>query len=170
MQLLSFLIASSATITILPGILAVPAPNVLPNLQPRAFTFNPDANPNAEPRLWPDHKMKYRFKNNDSKKKLAKVVKDAWQLWLDAGVNTDNIDLVESTDNDALVIEATKKLWAKTTIGKRADNYISFGTKKNYGMLNVVANMAHEMGHGAGFYQEHQRYDRNGHINFECES
>lgn len=172
MQLMSFLVASSATITILPGILAAPAPNVLPDLQARAFTFNPDANPNAEPRLWPNHKLKYKFKDDkgESKDKLAQVVKDAWKLWIDAGVDTAKIDIVESQDDDALVIEATEKPSARTSIGKRAGNKMSFGFKTDYGMLDVKANMAHELGHALGFYHEHQRYDRDEHVKFECES
>ncbi|KAL8698684.1 MAG: hypothetical protein Q9201_006437 [Fulgogasparrea decipioides] len=170
MHLVSFLIVSTATIAVLPGILAIPAQDVLPKLQERWFTINPDANPEADPRVWPNHKLKYKFKNDYSKAKLRQVVKDGWQLWTDNGVDKTKIDIIESMDDDALVIEATNKQSARTTIGKAAGATMTFGTGRDYGFLDVKANMAHELGHALGFYHEHQRYDRDDHVKFNCKN
>ncbi|KAL8995908.1 MAG: hypothetical protein Q9169_004444 [Polycauliona sp. 2 TL-2023] len=168
MQLVSFLTAALATFTFLPGILAVPAPALLSNLQKRSFTINPGAKSGTQ--IWPDHKLKYKFDTKNSKDQLEQIVKDGWKLWTDAGVDKTKIDIIESSDDDALVINATAKPSAQTTIGKVKGAKMIFGTGKDYGMLDVKANMAHELGHALGYYHEHQRYDRDDHVIFNCQN
>ncbi|KAL8918639.1 MAG: hypothetical protein Q9172_005332 [Xanthocarpia lactea] len=125
--------------------------------------------------IWPNNKLRYKWKDDDSRKALQKILEDAWKLWTpDNGnaVNKDYIDLEESTDPDALVITATKDFGARTTVGFRRDRilYLIFGTGTKYGFLDATANMAHEIGHALGLYHEHQRSDRDAHVLFNCKN
>ncbi|KAL8999895.1 MAG: hypothetical protein Q9169_001301 [Polycauliona sp. 2 TL-2023] len=136
------------------------------SLDRRWFTINPDAD---GPRPWPDHKLKYKFKDEESKK-LGDVVKAGWKLWTDNGVKTENIDIIESQDEDALTIQVSNDKKAVTRVGYSGGATMVFGNNKAYGLKDKNANMAHELGHALGFHHEHQRDDRNDHVVFNCKN
>lgn len=151
----------------LPGSLAAPG---LPksNLNKRWFTINPQA---GGTQFWPGHQLKYKFKNDDSKDKLKDIVKAGWKLWTDNGLDKANIDLVETPDggdNDVLTIEVSSDPRAMTTVGFSGGARMVFGEGDSFGFLDTHVNMAHELGHALGFYHEHQRFDRNDHVVFNC--
>ncbi|KAL8875713.1 MAG: hypothetical protein Q9205_007107 [Flavoplaca limonia] len=151
-----------------PGTLAAPALSNV-DLDKRWFTINP--NPEAGgPRPWPGHKLKYKFKDDNSKSKLGDLVKEGWKLWTDNGIDKANIDIIESSDNDALVIEVSDEPGATTTVGSNPLPRMKFGDNDKYGLLDKTANMAHELGHSLGFYHEHQRDDRDDHVVFNCKN
>ena len=83
------------------------------DLDKRWFTINPSGNTGWKP--WPDHKLKYKFANPDSKNQLGSIVTAGWKLWTDAGVDTANIDIIESTDDDALTITVVSDAKAQTS-------------------------------------------------------
>lgn len=168
MYLITLLIASIAVITIFPGTLAAPGLHTHPSVDKRWFTLNPSPDSGGSS-TWPGHVLKYKFKNDDSKTKLGAVVTAGWKLWTDNGVDKANIDIIESTDNDALVIEVTSAAKAQTSVGYQGAAHMTFGDSTSYGLLDKNANMAHELGHALGFYHEHQRDDRNDHVVFNCE-
>ena len=165
MHLNNLLAVSTAAVSFFPLALAAPAPDSFLDLK-RWFTLNP-SNPGG-PQIWSDHKLKYKFQDDDSKNKLGDVVTAGWRIWTDAGVDTANIDIVESSDDDALVIVAVNDAKAQTTVGKTGGARMTFGVGSSYGFLDTNANMAHELGHALGFYHEHQRDDRGDHVVFNC--
>ncbi|KAL8746552.1 MAG: hypothetical protein Q9190_001436 [Brigantiaea leucoxantha] len=167
MHLNNLLAVSTAAVSFFPLALAAPAPDSFLDLK-RWFTLNP-SNPGG-PQIWSDHKLKYKFQDDDSKNKLGDVVTAGWRIWTDAGVDTANIDIVESSDDDALVIVAVNDAKAQTTVGKTGGAKMTFGVGSSYGFLDTNANMAHELGHALGFYHEHQRDDRGDHVVFNCKN
>ncbi|KAI4270324.1 MAG: hypothetical protein LQ337_006746 [Flavoplaca oasis] len=161
----------AALFSFTPGTLAAPGfSNV--NLDKRWFTLNPSPEAGGT-RPWPGHKLKYKFKDDNSKSKLGDIVKAGWKLWTDNGVDKANIDIEESPgspDQDVLVIQVTSEPKAITTVGSSARPQMQFGDSDSYGLLDKNANMAHELGHSLGFYHEHQRDDRDDHVVFNCKN
>ncbi|CAL8582615.1 hypothetical protein XPA_008269 [Xanthoria parietina] len=164
-----FLFGYAALVCLLPGTLAAPAPPKS-DLNKRWHTINPSV---GGPQFWPDHKLKYKFKDDDSKEKLKDIVKAGWKLWTDAGLDKNKIDLVETSDgddNEVLTIQVTGDPKAVTRVGFSGGARMIFGASDDYGLLDKNANMAHELGHALGFYHEHQRPDRNNHVVFNCKN
>lgn len=95
-----------------PGLSNVIDSAIYYDIDKRWFTINPSGN--AGPKPWPDHKLKYKFANADSKTQLGSIVTAGWKLWTDAGVDTANIDIIESTDDDALTITVVSDAKAQT--------------------------------------------------------
>ncbi|KAL8775646.1 MAG: hypothetical protein Q9209_000142 [Squamulea sp. 1 TL-2023] len=128
-------------------------------------------------KIWPNHKLRYEFKDDASKEALKDILSEAWKLWTPEdgySVNKDYIDLEESTDDDALEITATQDPATGTTVGYGKDRgtpscRMKFGTGNNYGFLDSKSNMAHELGHALGLYLEHQRSDRDAHVLFNSD-
>ena len=109
----ALLLASGIGFSILTGTLAAPGLPDHPIIDKKWFSINPNAQ--GGPKPWPNHQLRYKFLNDDSKNRLGSTVTAAWKLWTDAGVDTANINIIESGDDDALVISATKDAKAQTS-------------------------------------------------------
>lgn len=124
---------------------------------------------------WPDRKIRYCFKADDAdtqshKADFKKYLRDAHKLWIAQGLNADfKIEEVSDTActedrNNVLEIRYSSQSIATYVGFPGATAALTANTgpvmvltdRTDVGLLDVVSNFAHELGHAWGLYHEHQ--------------
>ncbi|KAF0327804.1 hypothetical protein GQ607_005013 [Colletotrichum asianum] len=121
-------------------------------------------------RPWPNRVIRYCFDKETTaaqKSTLKKFLKDARKIWISKGLDS-NFRIEEVNDN-VCTSEATEVLTVHhregvlaTTVGFPSSTIGGVGPQMflsdstEIGMLDVVGNFAHELGHAWGLYHEHQ--------------
>ncbi|KAI9797568.1 MAG: hypothetical protein M1835_007832 [Candelina submexicana] len=135
----------------------------------RALTIDPNNKNGRQP--WPDNTLTYCFANDDSKDKLAELVKEGFEEWKKAGdIHHLKIKKEDHCDTKKHLVITYVKGQMRTTVGfLSGDTTMKFDPDlKGYGDKKI--NMAHELGHAFGFFHEQQRPDAKNHVKFECEN
>lgn len=138
-------------------------------LEKRGLTFEPRP---TGARVWPDATIKYCFENDVAKQRLLYDLEAARDLWYASGLPEEKFKLVEvsqaecqSNRANVLLISYNSQGTLATTPGLQpldATNPNSRGPtmrlsdSTSVGMLEVIPNYAHEMGHAWGLLHEHQ--------------
>lgn len=137
-------------------------------LNKRAFSIQP----RGTLRVWPDATIRYCFENDQTKQQLLYHLEAARDLWYQAGLPEEKYKLTEVSDavcrddranvllikyNDQGKLSATPALPPKDDSDPTYQGpTLHLSDKTDVGMLDVVANYAHEMGHVWGLLHEHQ--------------
>lgn len=122
--------------------------------------------------LWPDKTIKFCFRDVDSKAKLHDHIVNGMQLWYTAGLDdafemkevSDGICRDEKKRSNYMVVVYDKpraeggNSILSTTPGRPNGSppSMTLTDDKTIGMLDVVSNIAHEIGHAWGLHHEHQ--------------
>ena len=152
----------------------------------------------ADTRLWPGKTIKYCFDNDDAKSRLFEDLKDGVERWYASGLPEDfkfvevgatactsdrnNVLLIKysapGTGPGQSVMATSPALPPLSGIGQGPT--MTLTDDETMGMLDKVANYAHELGHAWGLHHEHQNPfyweqaygHQNGHLfganNFNC--
>ncbi|KAL2862705.1 uncharacterized protein BJX67DRAFT_365827 [Aspergillus lucknowensis] len=156
--------------------LGSPSPEAKHQLDKRWMTINLPGTAAAarlDPRPWPNREITYCFADKTAKSKLKTALKKAMDLWYSGGLTNDytivegssHVCSSEDSRREVLMISYGDKLSTYvgypdknsrlvTDLGKGA--YATWTDRKDIGMLSVVPNIAHELGHAWGLYHEHQ--------------
>lgn len=122
----------------------------------------------ADTQLWPNKKIRYCYESAATRDILDNDLKEAMQRWYDSGLSADFktemvSDAVCKDDRvNVLYISYSTKSSMSTTPGKPPASYALEGPQmtltddETMGMLDKVANYAHELGHAWGLLHEHQ--------------
>lgn len=148
-------------------------------LDPRYYTINLDRGANTDdPRTtWPNRQIRYCFENDEARTALNDLIIAAHEVWLTKGLHS-SFTIAEVGDDectgsdrlDSLLIRWTGDNGGMGTfVGflgaehglRQSENpqerpEMRLTTSVNMGMLDQVANFAHELGHAWGLYHEHQ--------------
>ncbi|KAK1142403.1 hypothetical protein N8T08_007955 [Aspergillus melleus] len=127
-------------------------------LSKRWLTIKPSANN----KLWPDATVEYVYADKQSKKELEPILKQAMELWYRNGLPK-QFKLKEAkfklSKKNVLKIHYNDKGVMSTSNGipSTGSGPVShLSTRSDIGMLDAVANVAHEIGHMFGLLHEHQ--------------
>ncbi len=123
-------------------------------------------------RVWPDGTIRYCFESPQTKEKVLYTLERARDLWYQEGLPEAQFKLIEVSDAECnnnranvLLIKFNDQGRLSTTQGIPAVNAndptdegptMNLGDRTDVGMLDVVANYAHELGHAWGLLHEHQ--------------
>lgn len=118
---------------------------------------------------WPNRVIRYCFNPNAAtqaaKVMLKKNLKDARKIWISKGLNSNF--RIEEAHGDACTLNREDVLMISYTgngpnsgmgssVGLLGQSSMSLTDRVDMGMLDVVSNFAHELGHAWGLYHEHQ--------------
>lgn len=110
--------------------------------------------------LWPDKTIKFCFEDTQSRGLFYDNIIKGMDLWYQAGLDS-SFRMTEVSDSDCkdkrsevLLVSQGKGLL--TSVGFSEDNTMVLSNSAEMGMLNVLSNVAHEIGHAWGLYHEHQ--------------
>lgn len=113
--------------------------------------------------LWPDTTISYCFENKKAKSLLQKPGVQGMKLWYDAGLPESRFKWVEASSKfckkhrtDVLLIVYSDAKVLDTLLGKVfasanvAGPTMTISLAEDIGMLDPIANIAHEIGHAWG--------------------
>ncbi|PLB44991.1 hypothetical protein P170DRAFT_429707 [Aspergillus steynii IBT 23096] len=129
-------------------------------LSKRWLTIQPSDNN----KLWPEATVKYTFDNSQAKKELEPILKQAMELWYCSGLPK-TFKLEKANVLKALDKKKTLRIYYNTEgimstsngIPNTSNGPVShLSTRDDIGMMDPVANVAHEIGHMFGLLHEHQ--------------
>lgn len=139
------------------------------NVGKRWFTIQPREN---GVRVWPDATIKYCFETNEAKERLLYNLEAARDRWYQNGLPEEKFQLTEvsaaecsSNRANILLIRYNDQGRLSTTPGlppldANVPSYkgptMDLSDREDVGMLEVIANYAHELGHAWGLLHEHQ--------------
>lgn len=148
------------------------------HLASRYLTIVPQSGVSGN-KVWPDKTISFCFDTQSARDKLLPQLKEAMELWRasGAGLEHDKYKMVEvfppgtsscvnNPERDkVLVVSYNTKGALSTTVGMPSldggrPSYegptMVLSDKPGVGLLDTVANYAHEIGHSWGLYHEHQ--------------
>lgn len=122
---------------------------------------------NAGTRRWPEKTITYAFSNKEAEQKLGRILEDAKKLWNQLKVNGfdyKEVDLrkCRAGRSECMLIHYNNDGKLRTTVGLQALDtnfegpYMHLSDRLDVGNLDVVVNVAHELGHAWGLWHEHQ--------------
>jgi len=114
----------------------------------------PDEGAFGETIFWPDGIVPYEFDDNVSEVDKERMI-EAMAVWEDAA----NINFVPRTEEDPSYIHIKDSNMNASAVGM----FLGEQVVQIYNWDKKFI-MAHELGHALGFWHEHSRYDRDGHI------
>ena len=145
-------------------------------IEKRAISFQPSGGKDGH-YTWPDKKIKYCYADSVARDRLRGPLEQAmqttWGLLLDYGFSYEEVSL-SKCDKDRinhLKVHYNDRGKMSTSVGKQPvdeqwnrenpNNKVEgptmhLSTLESIGMLDLVANVAHELGHAWGLYHEHQ--------------
>ena len=145
-------------------------------MERRAISFKPSGGEDGH-YTWPDKTIKYCYADDNAKQKLRGFIKAAtettWGALIDIGFKYQEVSLSDCKKDrvNHLMVHYNDEGKLSSSVGKLPINdkwnrenpespyngpVTHLSTKENIGMLDVVANVAHELGHVWGLYHEHQ--------------
>ncbi|KAK1758815.1 hypothetical protein QBC47DRAFT_409646 [Echria macrotheca] len=145
-------------------------------LKKRYFSVNPGAGRNPT-YLWPKTTISYCFDTQESKDKIYEYLELAIDSWRAAGLSpyvykyaevaNPGTACTQNKQRDAILVISHNDLGRhQTTVGMwpidkdTRPDYVGptmeLSTRDDVAHLNIVANIAHEIGHAWGLYHEHQ--------------
>ena len=137
-------------------------------LDKRYFIFEPK----DTYRVWPNSEIRYCFENEATKEKLIYTLQYALSRWFENGLPAEHFKMTEVSDAECrdnraevLLIKYNDQGKLSTHVGipplnPKEKDYVgpimNLSDREDVGMLDVVANYAHELGHAWGLLHEHQ--------------
>lgn len=117
-----------------------------------------------ETALWPNREIRYCFQDAEDKALLGDLVRAGMQLWYTAGL-PETFKMTEVSPSecqskrlDVLLVKYHSNNLL-TTPAKPKGVYepsMTLNDRDDMGMLHVISNIAHEIGHAWGLHHEHQ--------------
>lgn len=110
--------------------------------------------------LWPDKTIKYCFKDTQTRDRFNDLIIKGMDLWYQAGLDS-SFKMTEVSRNDCTnkrseVLLINQGNGLSTSVGVAEASSMTLSDSDEVGMLNVLSNVAHEIGHAWGLYHEHQ--------------
>lgn len=112
--------------------------------------------------MWPDKTIKFCFEDTESRGRFYDLLMKGMDLWYQAGLDS-SFKMTEVSDNDCKnkrseVMLVSLGQGLSTTVALPAGELsgMMLTDSDEMGMLNVLSNVAHEIGHAWGLYHEHQ--------------
>lgn len=110
--------------------------------------------------LWPDKTIKFCFKDTQTRDRFYNLIIKGMDLWYQAGLDSSfkmtEVSRNDCTDKRSEVLVVSQGEHLTTSVGRSTVASMMLSDSDQTGMLNVLSNVAHEIGHAWGLYHEHQ--------------